>query len=116
MRLACVRASPGVYPCTDLGMRWYPKTLNPKTLKFHQFWGYLVFCPPSGCGQVRAFGALEADAAVAPDGAALGALADALARAGRMDAAERALARATALAEAAGVLRAHQHRHVAYVR
>ena len=57
---------------------------------------------------MRAFGALEADAAVAPDGAALGALADALARAGRMDAAERALARAAGLAEAAGATCAQQ--------
>lgn len=53
-------------------------------------------------GQVRAFGAMEADRAVVLDGTALGALADALARSGRMDAAERALARATSLAEAAG--------------
>jgi hypothetical protein len=51
---------------------------------------------------VRAFNAMEADRGVVLDGAALGALADALARAGRMDAAERVLARATALAEAAG--------------
>ena len=39
---------------------------------------------------MRAFGAMEADRAVVLDGTALGALADALARAGRMDAAERA--------------------------
>ncbi len=51
---------------------------------------------------MRAFNAMEADRGVVLDGAALGALADALGRAGRMDAAERVLARATALAEAAG--------------